>query len=825
MEEPAIADRAPDAVASDSASPAAGAGAGARVAPANYPSGYRAARRAELVDLRRRHLATAGREWLSAGLLELARERAAYDLIVQDLGRRRERAARMRGSADGGGGGDTDAECRAIERLEAELEDHRQRSGVLAAAASADALGGGEGDATAPPGDGFASDGRSAVGEHYERALLGLEEAKRGILSSGGEGEGGSGGGAEGGAGSGASGVMEKMYLGLLQSRPASADEDDGMRREELRLGAAEASLREELDMAGGLGDLMRSPIRIPGGLSGESGAASGSGSSDGTLAPPRDVAWVSATFCLLGVGILLPWNAFISAEPYFNARLCALYPGGEGGDIELFFGLVFNSMGFGCLAFLTFKQLRGAASGNEGTGTFQVDEEGTPSREETEGVSVTSGVGEENGTNLAARRQVLASLSLYLAMFLVTTALVLSPDVDAGTFLGLTLLSLAVFGACLALAGTGIVGVAGVFPPSMAIGPFFVGQAMGGVFVSALNFALSSAESPEKFWREHCKDGKNRTDYRYWSSEPDNTGCLSYEVDWATFTYFFLGCALLMACIYGFIALERSDVTAYYRLMARRGGDGGPPRGQGVADSDALLRTPPRQSGLDNISSLVSMTPSRDDMVEPLLSGEEGRERSMRIQDESVTVESVYMAIKLPAMAIFLTTLVTLIIFPAWSSNIESAGVCVNSGRLANDLFEPLSFLIFNIPDFGARKLASAFIDVSKMRNGGGKLLVSIAAARLIFLPLFLLCKSSSSIISVTIDSDAFAIGLSLAFSFTNGALMALCFMLSPQLLPSTERAQQLGSTVMNLCLASGLLLGSCLSFVYMRLATGEWK
>ena len=50
MEEPAIADRAPDAVASDSASPAAGAGAGARVAPANYPSGYRAARRAELSD-------------------------------------------------------------------------------------------------------------------------------------------------------------------------------------------------------------------------------------------------------------------------------------------------------------------------------------------------------------------------------------------------------------------------------------------------------------------------------------------------------------------------------------------------------------------------------------------------------------------------------------------------------------------------------------------------------------------------------------------------------------------------------------------------------
>ena len=111
------------------------------MAPANYPSGYRAARRAELVDLRRRHLATAGREWLSAGLLELARERAAYDLIVQDLGRRRERAARMRGSADGGG--DTDAERRAIERLEAELElvEGVARRRGAAPALSADAPG------------------------------------------------------------------------------------------------------------------------------------------------------------------------------------------------------------------------------------------------------------------------------------------------------------------------------------------------------------------------------------------------------------------------------------------------------------------------------------------------------------------------------------------------------------------------------------------------------------------------------------------------------------------------------------------------------------
>jgi hypothetical protein len=61
------------------------------------------------------------------------------------------------------------------------------------------------------------------------------------------------------------------------------------------------------------------------------------SGSSVGLLSDGM----VRAIFLLLGIGILIPWNAFVSAKPYFTARLCQ-----SGRDIvnfEQWFGLVWN--------------------------------------------------------------------------------------------------------------------------------------------------------------------------------------------------------------------------------------------------------------------------------------------------------------------------------------------------------------------------------------------------------------------------------------------------------------------------------------------------
>ena len=67
---------------------------------------------------------------------------------------------------------------------------------------------------------------------------------------------------------------------------------------------------------------------------------------SDAVLRPPPSLRAVSPVFFLLGIGLLVPWNAFISAKPYFQARACQFE------NLELWFGLVYTissvlSLGF----------------------------------------------------------------------------------------------------------------------------------------------------------------------------------------------------------------------------------------------------------------------------------------------------------------------------------------------------------------------------------------------------------------------------------------------------------------------------------------------
>ena len=51
---------------------------------------------------------------------------------------------------------------------------------------------------------------------------------------------------------------------------------------------------------------------------------------------------FVSFVFSLLGLGLLVPWNAFISAKPYFESRICSKLA--VQGNIEVLISLVFTS-------------------------------------------------------------------------------------------------------------------------------------------------------------------------------------------------------------------------------------------------------------------------------------------------------------------------------------------------------------------------------------------------------------------------------------------------------------------------------------------------
>ena len=165
------------------------------------------------------------------------------------------------------------------------------------------------------------------------------------------------------------------------------------------------------------------------------------------------------------------------------------------------------------------------------------------------------------------------------------------------------------------------------------------------------------------------------------------------------------------------------------------------------------------------------------------------------------------------------MTSFVTLSIFPAFTSTMQSVSMCEQTHRLENDLFEPLGFILFNCPDLLARVVAPIFIDIQSIQRQPRLLFVS-SAARLIFFPLFIFAKSSSTDLPY-VNSDLYSISVAIMFAFSNGLLMSLCFMVAPQLLPdnSTELTRQRGSDFMNLSLALGLLSGSFASFFFNRL------
>ena len=562
-------------------------------------------------------------------------------------------------------------------------------------------------------------------------------------------------------------------------------DDDDGMETEEMLLGATEEHLREELDMASDVGELLLSPLRTK---RVDDGVDHDPLRSDADHLDAEDgSSMVSAIFCLLGVGTLLPWNAFISSEPYFHARLCSLF--GDGGGIELWFGLCFNACGFLTLiAVIATAMKRQQVQAETGAQT----------------------------TSTANYGQVLWALSIYLLLFLITTGAVLVETVDPTFFLVATLVSLSVFGSCLAVAGTNIVGIASIFPPRVAIAPFFAGQATGGAFISFTNFISATAEDPKTFWDEHCRSNLTACNSVF-DAEPSSDsddGCPLYHRDMPTFWYFFLGSVILMLCIVGFVVLDRLAVTKYYRRLAS-GEQLIPPDTYNAEAAEASVSN----KFEENVEETILQT---NDLTQPLLQDESSAEvDNGDLISGDLPFRSILESIQFPALAILMTSFVTLSLFPAFTSTMQSVAMCEATNRLQNDLFEPLGFILFNFPDLLARILAPLFIDIRSVQRRPQILFVA-AAARLIFSVLFLFAKSSSTDLPY-VNSDLYSISIAICFAFSNGILMSLCFMVAPQVLPgdSTEMTRQRGSDFMNFALACGLLGGSISSYIFHRLAS----
>jgi hypothetical protein len=348
----------------------------------------------------------------------------------------------------------------------------------------------------------------------------------------------------------------------------------------------------------------------------------------------------------------------------------------------------------------------------------------------------------------------------------------------------------------------------------------------VGGVAVSFANFVAACLEDPSLYWDAHCSgDNDVHNDVvdtfrfeqqaSYWQRQDqessslqlqadDAATCVAYEHrDWAVFFYFFMGSLVLGCCLLGYAYIDR--------FQGRRHRD----EYETIDDTEnsaanADVEESPR-IGLElNDSSLRADGVDTPDLAEP----ETISDAEDSIPEESEPTNDTLAAwshIKGPATCIFLTFVVTLSLFPGWTSELQSVRQCRTHFRLSNDLYTPFSFLLFNVGDLLGR-LLSAKITQKRIRGLSTKL-VKASLLRFIFFPLLFMCVGGSRE-GFQIQSDLYSLLIQFSFAISNGLLVSTAFVHAPTLLPSTTHMQERSSEILTFAVAFGLLSGSLFSF-----------
>jgi len=188
-------------------------------------------------------------------------------------------------------------------------------------------------------------------------------------------------------------------------------------------------------------------------------------------------------------------------------------------------------------------------------------------------------------------------------------------------------------------------------------------------------------------------------------------------------------------------------------------------------------------------------------------------------IQNETYRFMELLKRTKWPVFTVFFNYIVTLGVYPAWTSKLESTEYCLSSYRIRNDLFQPMLLLVFNLFDLVGKFAAGYFIQYVV----SGKSLMYTSLARLLLVPAFLFCNASESNLNVIFAHDVWPITFMALLGLSNGCVSSMGMMHGPSLVQSSKDKENC-STMMVLVLSIGLLAGSICSFLVLRIGTGSW-
>eukprot|EP01038_Epipyxis_sp_PR26KG_P009376 gene9376-12633_t len=561
--------------------------------------------------------------------------------------------------------------------------------------------------------------------------------------------------------------------------------------------------------------------------------------------------------FFFLGIGSLLPWYAFITAQTYFAERLCKSV---FSLSFESFFSVSYNlAQPIGLLFVIRYNN------------------------------------------SITTTQKVLIPILINTILFFLITVAVFIQSFDPTLLFILTLCATFVSGLVGSVMNGGLFGLSGILP-SKNTSALMTGQALAGFFVSLVNFTTSASSPNHINCNERKLHGSNCNDH--------------YKINYAAFAYFSVSTAVLAFCIIFFITLMKLNyIKNYIKLKQNKDSiiikdtkiidnntnyDNNQSRSDSLQfKSDKLSDIPSVMINDDDESNILAdsaydhseqnssanhtnesypssnnsvMSPTRMNSnstssnygvdtiftlpknidLENNNSNNNSREISKdskmnskagdvsidlfnlsfrsndfiesTIKSTQIEIKQVLNKIKIPAFSVFFTYGISLCAYPSIVSLVQSTQYCISNKSIYNNLWVPLIFLIWSICDlFGriiAEKLKSQSITILFITP---TTIWIPAIIRIIFPILLIFCNinSSSKNIPILFNNDYIPLIIIILYAFTNGYIANLSMMFGPTLVKPEESS--LAGTIMIFSLSTGLLFGSAFSFLLLDLITGS--
>lgn len=507
-----------------------------------------------------------------------------------------------------------------------------------------------------------------------------------------------------------------------------------------------------------------------------------------------------------LGLGNLLPFQAFITAESYFKDRLCG---SSWKNNFEIYFNTGYNIA-------------------------------------QPLGLFISLGY----GRFYSKQAQVRIPLIIYTIVFTCTMILSLL-DINQNLLFYLTLICNFICGLVGSIMNGGLYGIAALLP-SKYTSALMIGSASAGLLLSftSLITSLTSVDI-------NC----NQEDDVYAELVSEQVECEDFYIDTGSVAYFSLSTFSLVMCIVLFqvfldlpIYKQHKSLTENINSSLSSSLDDNIEEdiirmslNPHMIESEVLIMSAgiAKQDKQSRRNSVIRRRASEEDTnsYTEISDGEDRRSTLSHIDITSSLLESqnknttpsnlfsmlplafqdillVLYHISSPASAVFLTYVVTMSIFPAVLVLIIPNGKCATDSKTLNtfnEIWIPFLFIIFNVFDFAGRLFAERSKEWIPI-NGSNIWIYSMA--RFVFFILFLFCNVQDTRL-VHVDSNFYVLINLIAFSFTSGYIANLAMMFGPNLVGIEDSS--LAGIVMITSLILGLTAGSLLSFLIVYIIRGE--